>query len=243
MFLSPDPMGLSAATLANPGSWNRYAYASSDPINFVDPAGRSDCGADWMTNASESGPCSNPCDGSLMENGLVSVPNAVCLIAVIPPILMSRPAQVFGGLTLVGYCYDRSAGAFGQTGGAADLRLTYMPVDTTGAPYLGTVTIQEQNTVTQGQATSINTSWTVSGGATFDDYISSGAGQSVFAEQQQFFLAGSTNALQINWFFGDQYKQLGVYATPSAVKVNNTYPVNKDGSPHYCDQPASKQVR
>lgn len=130
-----------------------------------------------------------------------------------------------------------------KPGGAAVRRLTYRPVDETGAPYLGTVTINEQNTVTEGSPTSIHTFWTVSGGGTFNDYISAGGAQAVFQEQQHFFSAGSASPLQINWFFGYQFKQLGVYALAKAVKINDTYPVNKDGSPHYCDQPDEWQVK
>jgi RHS repeat-associated protein len=37
-FLSPDPYRNSAG-LADPGSWNHYAYAGNDPVNFFDPAG------------------------------------------------------------------------------------------------------------------------------------------------------------------------------------------------------------
>jgi len=39
-FLSPDPGGISTANPKNPMSWNRYAYANSDPINFNDPSGQ-----------------------------------------------------------------------------------------------------------------------------------------------------------------------------------------------------------
>jgi RHS repeat-associated protein len=35
----PDPLGMKAAVLTNPITWNRYAYANGDPVNFVDPAG------------------------------------------------------------------------------------------------------------------------------------------------------------------------------------------------------------
>ena len=42
-FWSPDPSGLAAASTADPGSWNRYAYAQGDPVNFNDPAGRARC--------------------------------------------------------------------------------------------------------------------------------------------------------------------------------------------------------
>ncbi len=39
-FLTPDPGGVSTADPMNPRSWNRYAYANGDPINFYDPHGR-----------------------------------------------------------------------------------------------------------------------------------------------------------------------------------------------------------
>jgi len=39
MFLSPDPGGIRTADPTNPVSWNRYAYANADPVNFVDPHG------------------------------------------------------------------------------------------------------------------------------------------------------------------------------------------------------------
>jgi RHS repeat-associated protein len=42
-FTTPDPLGLKAVRLGNPGSWNRYAYAGGDPINFIDPDGLSPC--------------------------------------------------------------------------------------------------------------------------------------------------------------------------------------------------------
>jgi RHS repeat-associated protein len=41
-FLSPDPYQASAGP-SDPGSWNRYAYVTGDPINYNDPAGLQGC--------------------------------------------------------------------------------------------------------------------------------------------------------------------------------------------------------
>ena len=38
-FFSPDPGGIKTANPMDPGSWNRYAYAQGDPVNYVDPRG------------------------------------------------------------------------------------------------------------------------------------------------------------------------------------------------------------
>jgi RHS repeat-associated protein len=38
-FLTSDPLGMSAANLKAPGSWNRYAYVRGDPINFYNRTG------------------------------------------------------------------------------------------------------------------------------------------------------------------------------------------------------------
>lgn len=39
-FLTPDQL---TGKPGNPGSWNKYAYASGDPIGRIDPSGRDDC--------------------------------------------------------------------------------------------------------------------------------------------------------------------------------------------------------
>src|ERR1019366_2823935 len=60
-FLTPDPYRNSAG-LANPGSWNRYTYVISDPVNLIDPQGLefvlptcdgsdADCGGDFDPNS------------------------------------------------------------------------------------------------------------------------------------------------------------------------------------------------
>jgi len=41
-WISPDPAGLGAVSLADPQSWNRYAYVSNNPLISVDPSGLED---------------------------------------------------------------------------------------------------------------------------------------------------------------------------------------------------------
>gem|GEM_PF-2074565 len=46
-FLQPDPLGVGAADLKKPQSFNRYSYVQNDPVNFTDPTGLKpilDCG-------------------------------------------------------------------------------------------------------------------------------------------------------------------------------------------------------
>ncbi len=38
-WISPDPAGLGAVSLADPQSWNRYAYVANHPLNSIDPLG------------------------------------------------------------------------------------------------------------------------------------------------------------------------------------------------------------
>jgi RHS repeat-associated protein len=254
-FMTPDPYqktAISPSDPSSPQSWNRYAYVQGDPVNFSDPSGQ-DLGDTLGDNLWESGgtppPWSwGPCGSDTVMtyvNGM-QMPSPCDFLPIVPAFFAPQPkpaAPYLAGLELVGDCYDRSAGAFAQAGGAAVDDLTYQPVNQYGQPYYGPLTITEKNTVIQGNATSINTAWTISGGETFTDYISSGAGQSVFQENESYFLSGSSTPLNVSWFFGATYAVLGIYATPSAVIINNTVPVNKNGTPHYCDQPNSIQNR
>ena len=38
-WLSPDPMGMDAADLSDPQSWNQYAYVNNVPLTTIDPSG------------------------------------------------------------------------------------------------------------------------------------------------------------------------------------------------------------
>jgi RHS repeat-associated protein len=46
-FMSADPYN--SSNVGAPQSWNRYAYSYGDPINYLDPSGRSPCGSSWNT--------------------------------------------------------------------------------------------------------------------------------------------------------------------------------------------------
>jgi len=48
-WISPDPLGRGAVTLANPQSWNRYAYVSNNPLRLIDPTGQDPCSTDDIT--------------------------------------------------------------------------------------------------------------------------------------------------------------------------------------------------
>ena len=65
-FLTPDPYQQSAGP-QDPGSWNRYAYASGDPIKYKDPRGREECdpdeGDDCGPNFTADGYCYDCDDG------------------------------------------------------------------------------------------------------------------------------------------------------------------------------------
>ncbi len=57
-WISPDPAGRGATSLANPQSWNRYAYVLNNPLALVDPQGLDDenaCGDDYCDGSGDAG--------------------------------------------------------------------------------------------------------------------------------------------------------------------------------------------
>lgn len=56
-WISPDPAGLTAVSLTNPQTLNRYAYVGNNPLNRIDPLGLDPCDAIsyFITNASCGG--------------------------------------------------------------------------------------------------------------------------------------------------------------------------------------------
>ncbi|MDE3163779.1 MAG: RHS repeat-associated core domain-containing protein [Acidobacteriota bacterium] len=45
-FLTPDPAGIRAVKLANPQTWNWYAYTLNNPLQYTDPTGKYTCADD-----------------------------------------------------------------------------------------------------------------------------------------------------------------------------------------------------
>ena len=63
-FWSPDPGGVATADPTNPASWNRYALATGDPINFNDPQGLEDMSVDCGDDDCADPACIDDGDGS-----------------------------------------------------------------------------------------------------------------------------------------------------------------------------------
>jgi hypothetical protein len=120
---------------SSPASWNRYSYAKGDPVNRHDPSGLDDCGSNWVSDASLSGPClvdgyasidlggvyQEACDQMILAWGPVPVTDPVCnLYGAVPPTetaaqpactleLFRRPAKFKGNLgqhTFLDLCED-----------------------------------------------------------------------------------------------------------------------------------------
>jgi RHS repeat-associated protein len=99
-FLTPDPGGARTADPKNPGSWNRYSYAGTDPVNFGDPTGRVSVSVPWDDLADQDDLIDDGGSGGWdggsggwggcysTEDGFVAVPDPACYV----PVPVSTPA-------------------------------------------------------------------------------------------------------------------------------------------------------
>jgi RHS repeat-associated protein len=92
-FMTPDPS--TGGSGSSPETWNKYAYAGGDPVNFNDPRGtnpipvfapppvsgcdefETECGNDGGYCDPSQGPCDNTCVGA---DGFTQNPNPNCQI-------------------------------------------------------------------------------------------------------------------------------------------------------------------
>ena len=83
-FMSADPYRASKGSVnnpVNPGSWNRYAYVTGDPVNFNDPNGTYAGDPGVGCSVSIDGivyPCNSNDDNSCLINEFDPTPNPVC---------------------------------------------------------------------------------------------------------------------------------------------------------------------
>lgn len=103
-FLSPDPYTSSAGP-TDPRTWNRYAYAAGDPINFNDPMGLATCNVSGTTSGyNDPNDASDPVETvqiscTSQAGSLLSVSNVVFNGG-------ATPSQIAAALTDAGNSID-----------------------------------------------------------------------------------------------------------------------------------------
>jgi RHS repeat-associated protein len=135
-WLTPDPSGLAAVDPSDPQTWNRYAYASNNPLTFSDRSGLDDdacdiifCGDDGGGGGGgaddggggEGGNVGGPVDG---DNGGTPCPNGPpCTVPGTTTTVTAPGTWVPGGISglicnFLGLCGgSETDGADGATGG------------------------------------------------------------------------------------------------------------------------------
>jgi RHS repeat-associated protein len=111
-FMAPDRAGLSAASPANPSSWNLYSYVGGDPVNRTDPRGMNDDGSDgcgpgflWDPDSEQCVPCPPWGGGTPAGGGGGQGPGqsggVPCQLQVVEDTIFDRATQIgnqFGNL-------------------------------------------------------------------------------------------------------------------------------------------------
>ena len=101
-FLEVDPL---IGLLGQPQSWNRYAYATDNPLNRTDPDGRADCPPPYRCAAATAKPPAKPVAvvTSPITMAAVAAKSKTPQIPTISTLAARQPAKgtftVFGGLT------------------------------------------------------------------------------------------------------------------------------------------------
>jgi len=68
-WISPDPAGRKAASLASPQSWNRYAYVQNNPLAIIDPKGLDGDDCEDMPGGGDCPPTDGGDNGSTTDTG------------------------------------------------------------------------------------------------------------------------------------------------------------------------------
>jgi len=212
-FATSDPFQASAG-LAEPGSWNRYAYVESDPINRYDPEGLF---WQWPSGGSVFNPVAlfqalgwffggggnsggsflptlqpNPAwQTSTQVRAHVAVWDAAIAAALAAN--RARGAEE-PGFRFVAYlkvvmdCYVPNNGK-----GSAVRRRQYQVIDNFGNPYGSAgLTINEQNYVQTGVLTSYGSTFTPNSNGIFEDELSRGTGSPDLVMFQTFTASNSS---------------------------------------------------
>jgi RHS repeat-associated protein len=181
-FWTPDPGGLAAGDSLDPGSWNRYAYGSGDPVNRMDPRGMADCLVDGDCPAlatGDSSPSQTTCSPgdtfdyyySLADglSGPVSLPGCTVFLAPLMAVAAPSPPSAPNiSLKFIDDCVLPSG--TGINPGQYTLAVEYQ-VLVNGTPVYGNaaldalgISVSEKVNVTSGPAITAGGTWCPVGG-------------------------------------------------------------------------------